>query len=133
MCVHNMEWFPFFFFFKQKTAYEMRISDWSSDVCSSDLGLGREGRLLNAGAGKTWFRQPRGLTILFLTQMWELFSYYGMRTLLVYDLTKQLSFAQNLSSFIYGPYTSFATFMPTLGGATDSTRLPQIFSLFDGS
>src|SRR3546814_4729509 len=42
----------FFFFFKQKTAYEMRISDWSSDVCSSDLlpGLTRdrhygEGRL----------------------------------------------------------------------------------------
>src|SRR3546814_4025093 len=31
MCLH------FFFFFKQKTAYEMRISDWSSDVCSSDL------------------------------------------------------------------------------------------------
>src|SRR3546814_5831109 len=29
-----------FFFFKQKTAYEMRISDWSSDVCSSDLGKG---------------------------------------------------------------------------------------------
>src|SRR3546814_16962139 len=28
---------PFFFLFKQKTAYEMRISDWSSDVCSSDL------------------------------------------------------------------------------------------------
>src|SRR3546814_5187960 len=31
----------FFFFFKQKTAYEMRISDWSSDVCSSDLRGGR--------------------------------------------------------------------------------------------
>src|SRR3546814_3984572 len=30
----------FFFFFKQKTAYEMRISDWSSDVCSSDLYYG---------------------------------------------------------------------------------------------
>src|SRR3546814_2572662 len=30
--------FHFVFFFKQKTAYEMRISDWSSDVCSSDLG-----------------------------------------------------------------------------------------------
>src|SRR3546814_4381988 len=29
----------FFFFFKQKTAYEMRISDWSSDVCSSDLAI----------------------------------------------------------------------------------------------
>src|SRR3546814_10567257 len=32
-----MFWFLFFCFFKQKTAYEMRISDWSSDVCSSDL------------------------------------------------------------------------------------------------
>src|SRR3546814_1117645 len=33
-----------FFFFKQKTAYEMRISDWSSDVCSSDLESGRSRR-----------------------------------------------------------------------------------------
>src|SRR3546814_5573088 len=32
-----------FFFFKQKTAYEMRISDWSSDVCSSDLAMGHKG------------------------------------------------------------------------------------------
>src|SRR3546814_4038489 len=37
----------FFFFFNQKTAYEMRISDWSSDVCSSDLeGFGRVEQLL---------------------------------------------------------------------------------------
>src|SRR3546814_4287258 len=34
----------FFFFFKQKTAYEMRISDWSSDVCSSDLTTPQEFR-----------------------------------------------------------------------------------------
>src|SRR3546814_7232328 len=33
----------YFFFFKQKTAYEMRISDWSSDVCSSDLWIERNG------------------------------------------------------------------------------------------
>src|SRR3546814_5748289 len=32
-----LSWFVFFFFVKQKTAYELRISDWSSDVCSSDL------------------------------------------------------------------------------------------------
>src|SRR3546814_10523927 len=38
MCVVS-----FFFFFKQKTAYEMRISDWSSDVCSSDLEDGNRG------------------------------------------------------------------------------------------
>src|SRR3546814_5099347 len=43
----------FFFFFKQKTAYEMRISDWSSDVCSSDLS----GHL------------PRHLPVLFRTRI----------------------------------------------------------------
>src|SRR3546814_1365405 len=38
-----------FFFFKQKTAYEMRISDWSSDVCSSDLAQPVRGGLLGLG------------------------------------------------------------------------------------
>src|SRR3546814_2605013 len=37
ICCYCSHAFSFFFFFKQKTAYEMRISDWSSDVCSSDL------------------------------------------------------------------------------------------------
>src|SRR3546814_1519635 len=36
-CFKSCVYFWFVFFFKQKTAYEMRISDWSSDVCSSDL------------------------------------------------------------------------------------------------
>src|SRR3546814_20117855 len=40
-----------FFFFKQKTAYEMRISDWSSDVCSSDLRLSDYS---NTGTSTTW-------------------------------------------------------------------------------
>src|SRR3546814_5016020 len=41
VCMCFSLWFMFFcvFFFKQKTAYEMRISDWSSDVCSSDLDV----------------------------------------------------------------------------------------------
>src|SRR3546814_1873588 len=43
LLLHSLDYFVlfyvFFFFFKQKTAYEMRISDWSSDVCSSDLHL----------------------------------------------------------------------------------------------
>src|SRR3546814_4352685 len=38
----------FFFFFKQKTAYEMRISDWSSDVCSSDLLPGKSRYVMDA-------------------------------------------------------------------------------------
>ena len=65
----------------------------------------------------TWFGQPRGLTILFLTNMWEFFSYYGMRTLLIYYMTKQLLFTQESSSFIYGFYTAAAYFTPILGGA----------------
>src|SRR3546814_2508263 len=40
-----------FFFCKQKTAYEMRISDWSSDVCSSDLPPAGEGRAFRAQLG----------------------------------------------------------------------------------
>ena len=72
---------------------------------------------MSSVADKTWFGQPRGLTILFLTNMWELFSYYGMRALLVYYMTKQLLFAQEKASFIYGIYTATAYFMPILGGA----------------
>ena len=72
---------------------------------------------MSAAMQKTWFGQPRGLTILFLTQMWELFSYYGMRTLLVYYMTKQLLFAQEKASFVYGTYTALAYFTPILGGA----------------
>src|SRR3546814_1948452 len=42
MCVNLIgRLYIFFFFFKQETAYEMRISDWSSDVCSSDLMVAR--------------------------------------------------------------------------------------------
>src|SRR3546814_4285710 len=42
----------FFFFFKQKTAYEMRISDWSSDVCSSDLDRSLRGDRRADGQGR---------------------------------------------------------------------------------
>src|SRR3546814_4797709 len=48
-----------FFFFKQKTAYEMRISDWSSDVCSSDLGIGRAARLQDVQVIVALFRAAR--------------------------------------------------------------------------
>src|SRR3546814_1260001 len=43
------EFVLFFFFFKQKTAYEMRISDWSSDVCSSDLRKSEKHRAHGVG------------------------------------------------------------------------------------
>jgi POT family proton-dependent oligopeptide transporter len=65
---------------------------------------------------QTWFGQPRGLTILFLTEMWEQFSYYGMRALLVYYMTKQLLIGQEKASVIYGTYTALAFFTPIIGG-----------------
>ena len=68
------------------------------------------------GTEPTWFGQPRGLTILFLTEMWEQFSYYGMRALLVYYMTKQLLIGQEKASLIYGVYTGMAYFTPIFGG-----------------
>jgi proton-dependent oligopeptide transporter, POT family len=65
---------------------------------------------------KTWFGHPRGLTVLFLTNMWEQFSYYGMRALLVYYMTKQLMMEQGTSSLVYGTYTACAYFTPLIGG-----------------
>lgn len=75
---------------------------------------------MNAGnhatATRNWFGQPPGLTILFLTEMWEKFSYYGMRALLVYYMTKQLLFGQQQASMIYGVYTALAYLTPVFGG-----------------
>ncbi len=64
-----------------------------------------------------WFGQPRGLTILFLTEMWEQFSFFGMRALLVYYMTKQLLIAQGQASMIYGLYAAGVYFTPIIGGA----------------
>jgi POT family proton-dependent oligopeptide transporter len=73
--------------------------------------------LPRTGAGPRWlFNQPPGLAILFLTQMWEIFSYYGMRTLLVYYMTKQLLFGQQHASLVYGVYVATFYFTPILGG-----------------
>jgi POT family proton-dependent oligopeptide transporter len=66
---------------------------------------------------RDWFGHPRGLTVLFLTEMWSQFSFFGMRALLVYYMTKELMFAQPRSSLIYALYTGFAYFTPLMGGA----------------
>ena len=71
---------------------------------------------MNMSARPGWFGHPRGLTILFLTNMWEQFSYYGMRAMLVYYMTKHLLLEQAHASFIYGAYTACAYFTPILGG-----------------
>ncbi len=95
-----------------------------------------------AGGERQLFGHPRGLTFLFTTEMWERFSYYGMRAILVLYLTKYLLLsphdetiwgyhavkgffealtgshldAQPFSSLIYGTYTGLVYFTPIIGG-----------------
>jgi POT family proton-dependent oligopeptide transporter len=96
---------------------------------------------IDAAPEKTWLGHPRGLTILFGTEMWERFSYYGMRALLVLYLVKYLLLpghvehvwlypqikafyegmfgalsTQQFSSLVYGTYTGLIYASPLLGG-----------------
>lgn len=74
----------------------------------------------NAGSaqfnGSDWFGQPRGLTILFLTEMWTQFSFYGMRALLVLYMIKHLHIDQQKASWIYGIYAAMVYLTPVFGG-----------------
>ena len=64
----------------------------------------------------TFLGHPRGLYILFLTEMWERFSYYGMRGLLVVYLTQHFLFSDDKSSYLYGTYTALVYVMTVVGG-----------------
>ena len=59
---------------------------------------------------------PKGLFVCFATEMWERFSYYGMRALLILYLTKHWEFTDAASYLIYGAYTSLVYIMPVFGG-----------------
>lgn len=67
-------------------------------------------------SARNWFGQPPGLTVLFLTETWERFSFYGMSALLIYYMTKQLQFAQADASLIFGLYSGGVFLTPILGG-----------------
>lgn len=59
---------------------------------------------------------PKGLYVLFATEMWERFNYYGMRAILVLFLVKAMAFNQNDASQVYGSYTGLIYLTPLLGG-----------------
>ncbi|MGN6228357.1 MAG: peptide MFS transporter [Dyella sp.] len=65
---------------------------------------------------RQFWGHPRGLSVLFLTEMWEMFSFFGMRALLVYYMTQRLDFAQEYASLVYGAYAAFVYFTPVFGG-----------------
>jgi POT family proton-dependent oligopeptide transporter len=106
---------------------------------------------------KTLFGHPLGLTVLFGTEMWERFSYYGMRALLVLYLTKYLLLpghvehvwlepqirgfyqmlfgplsVQQFSSWIYGTYTGLIYLTPLLGGWLADKHLGQRYTAMIG-
>jgi POT family proton-dependent oligopeptide transporter len=78
-------------------------------------------------------RHPTGLYVLFFTEMWERFSYYGMRSLLVFYMIKHLQFTQAQSSQIYGLYTGFVYFTPLFGGIIADRWLGQRRSVIIGA
>lgn len=59
---------------------------------------------------------PKGLVICFLTEMWERFSYYGMRGLLIFYLTQYFLFSDETAAGIYGAYISLVYITPVVGG-----------------
>ena len=82
--------------------------------------------------GRTLFGHPAGLTVLFTTQMWAEFSFFGLQALLVYYMTKQLGFPQAKSSLIYGAYGAAAFFSPFFGGIIADRWLGRTVSVVIG-
>src|SRR3546814_7854297 len=95
----------FFFFFKQKTAYEMRISDWSSDVCSSDLaGVVAYSALYWVPASPLPDVMPWGVVaqgIIFGTS----YALLAMGLILIYRTTRIVNFAYGAMGAMPGSLT----------------------------
>jgi len=77
----------------------------------SDLANLREG-----SQDREFMGHPIGLSILFLTEMWERFSYYGMRAILILFLTKYYLYSTGKASMIYGAYIGMIYMLPIIGG-----------------
>ncbi len=73
----------------------------------------------------SFFGHPKGLAVLFMTEMWERFSYYGMRGLLIIYLTQHFLFSDERSALIYGAYVSLVYVMAIFGGSLADHYLGQ--------
>jgi len=87
---------------------------------------------VTSGPGRSVFGHPPGLTVLFLTQTWAEFSYFGLQAMLVLYMTQQLNLPQAQSSTIYGIYTGCAFFSPFLGGIIADRWLGKTTSVVIG-
>ncbi len=75
--------------------------------------------------GKTFLGHPRGLFVLFFAEMWERFSYYGMRALLIFYLVQHWLYSDSEASVIYGAYTALVYITPVIGGYLADRYLGQ--------
>ena len=94
---------------------------------------------LPAVTRETWLGHPKGLFLLFATEMWERFSYYGMRALLVLSLVASVesanpgfSLSQGDALRLYGLFTGFVYFTPLIGGWLADNYLGQRKSVIIG-
>lgn len=105
----------------------------------SVVGDGRPAGAVALAEGRQWFGHPRGLSTLFFTEMWERFSYYGMRAILVLFMTTALT-ADNagmglqvgLAAAIYGLYTFFVYVLSLPGGWVADNLWGQKKAVFVG-
>jgi POT family proton-dependent oligopeptide transporter len=75
-----------------------------------------DGYAQSGDAKGTFLGHPKGLYVLFFAEMWERFSYYGMRALLIFYLVQHWMFSDAEASVIYGAYTALVYITPVIGG-----------------
>jgi proton-dependent oligopeptide transporter, POT family len=83
-----------------------------------------------SNAGQTG--HPKGLYLLFFTEMWERVSYYGMRAIFILFMTKMIGFEDQEASSIYGSYTGLVYLTPLLGGYLSDKYLGNKKSILTG-
>lgn len=92
-------------------------ADWIAAIAAAVLGLFLIGGAYAVTQKKPEFGgHPKGLYMLFFAEMWERFSYYGMRALLIFYLTQHWLFNESASNVVYGAYISLVYITPVLGG-----------------
>ncbi|HEU0310991.1 MAG TPA: peptide MFS transporter [Sphingomicrobium sp.] len=107
------------------------VSTWAEGDWIVAIALAIFAMFLAGGAAIAARREPealghpKGLYMLFFAEMWERFSYYGMRALLIFYLTKHWLFDDSKSNLIYGAYTSLVYITPVLGGYLADRYLGQ--------
>ena len=101
------------FFFTFDSAFEM----WTFRIAAVALAaflIG--GTILITRPQAEVIGHPKGLFLLFMAEMWERFSYYGMRALLIFYLIQHWMFAEEKAYVIYGAYTALVYIAPVVGG-----------------